>query len=133
MKKNVVKLVIMMVILMVVANCSSVKGKDDTMEIIGDSITSSDGVDYYWYQYAVDSACISAVEGDKIIKTCLVTGPLYGAFSDEDGNFLIDCGEDQYYIFNTRLFPNVVKLMTEEEAENYNIEDEHADLIINLE
>ena len=38
------------------------------MEIIGDSITTIDGLDYYWYQYAVDSARVSAENADLIIN-----------------------------------------------------------------
>ena len=104
---------------------------------VGDSITTIDSVSYYWLQIAEDSARISAVKDGEVINECLVTGPVYGAVPTEDERFsdrffFIVCGEDQYEPFDTQNIPSEMNLMTEEEWENYDIESEHADSIINL-
>ena len=104
---------------------------------VGDSITTIDSVSYYWLQIAEDSARISAVKDDAVINECLVTGPVYGAVPTDDERFcdrffFIVCGEDQYEPFDTQNIPSEMNLMTEEEWENYDIESEHADSIINL-
>lgn len=104
---------------------------------VGDSITTIDSVSYYWLQTAEDSARISAVKNGDVINECLVTGPVYGAVPTDDERFcdrffFIVCGEDQYEPFDTQAFPSEMNLMTEEEWENYDMESEHADSIINL-
>lgn len=101
------------------------------------SLRIIDSVSYYWLQIAEDSARISAVKNGEVINECLVTGPVYGAVSTDDERFndrffFIVCGEDQYEPFDTQMFPSELNLMTEEEWENYDIESEHADSIINL-
>lgn len=130
---NSISLIVIALLTVLVSNCSSGTNQVMAAKYFGDSITTIDGITYYWRQFAVDSARIIAVKGDEITDTCLVTGPIYGAVSDEDGNFLIDCGEDQYFWFDTRIVPKMLNLMTEDDMEQYSIEDEHADMIINLE
>lgn len=114
------------------------KPNESRLFAVGDSITTIDSVSYYWLQIAEDSARISAVKDGEVINECLVTGPVYGAVPTDDERFsdrffFIVCGEDQYEPFDTQNIPSVMNLMTEEEWENYNIEDENADLIINME
>lgn len=104
---------------------------------VGDSITTIDSVSYYWLQIAEDSARISAVKNGDVINECLITDPVYGAVPTDDERFsdrffFIVCGEDQCEPFDTQAFPNEMNLMTEEEWENYDIESEQADSIINL-
>ena len=104
---------------------------------VGDSITTIDSVSYYWLQIAEDSARISAVKNGAVINECLVTGPVYGAVPTDDEHFcdrffFIVCGEDQYEPFDTQNIPSEMNLMTEKEWENYDIESEHADSILNL-
>lgn len=115
--------------------CTSGKQENDVNTLnVGDSITTIDGVAYYWQQFAEDSARISAIENGGIVEQCLVTGPVFGAIAADDDRFLlIDCGEGQYHPFDTKLIPKELNLMTEEDVESYNIEDEDADYIIDIE
>lgn len=123
---------------LLIVSCTSNSQADRSQTLnVGDSITTIDSVNYYWLQIAEDSAYISAVKDGEIINKCLVTGPVYGAVPAEDdlysNRFLfIVCGEDQYQLFDTENMPNEVNYMTEEEWENYNVEDENADTIICL-
>lgn len=104
---------------------------------MGDSITTIEGITYYWQQFAKDSAWVNAVMKGKVTQQCLVTGPVYGAVPTDDEQysdrfFIILCGEGQLHPFDTRLISDKIDLMTEEELKDYNIEDEDADLIIDV-
>lgn len=132
------KLVSILLLLIFILACTSNNQANVAKELnVGDSITTIDSVSYYWLQIANDSARISAVKAGEVISECLVTGPVYGAIPADDERFsdrffFIVCGEDQYQPFDTQAFPSEMNLMTEEEWENYDIESEHADSIINL-
>lgn len=132
------KNLIIILLTLVVVSCSSKKQSNNVQALnVGDSITTIDSVSYYWMQISDDSARISAVKNGEVINECLVTGPVYGAVAaDEkpfgDRFFYILCGEDQYQFFDTKNIPNKMELMTEEEFENFELEDLDADLIINL-
>lgn len=123
---------------LLVVSCSGEKKSNSSLSSnFGDSITTIDSVSYYWIQISDDSARISAVKNGEVVNECLVTGPVYGAVAAEekpfgDRFFYILCVEDQYQFFDTKYMPNEMNLMTEEDLENYDIEDENADLIINL-
>ena len=137
---NTMKQVIIILLALLFVSCSGSSDKQPINTVtlnVGDSITTIDNVSYYWMQISDDSAKISAVKNGDIVNECLVTGPVYGAVAAEEKPFserffYILCGEDQYQLFDTRNIPNEINLMTEDDLENYNIEDEEADLIINL-
>jgi len=132
------KQIIIIFLALVTLSCTNNKQADkNTLLNVGDSITTIDSVSYYWMQLSDDSARISAVKDGEIINECLVTGPIYGAVAIEeepycDRFFCILCGEDQYELFDTKFIPSEMNLFTEEDLENYDIEDEDVDLIINL-
>lgn len=132
------KLFLLIALGLLLINCTSKSQSGNVLSLnYGDSITTIDSVSYYWLQIAEDSARISAVKDGEVINECLVTGPVYGAVPTDDERFsdrffFIVCGEDQYQPFDTQNIPSEMNLMTEEEWENYDIESEHADSIINL-
>lgn len=132
------KSIIRALLVFLVIGCTNGKQENTTALNVGDSITTIEGVTYYWQQFAEDSAWVNAVKDGKVTQQCLITGPVHGAVPAEneqysDRFFFILCGEDQYAPFDTQNIPVENNLMTEEEFENYDIEDEDADFIFDVE
>ena len=106
------KLFFLIMIAVIMVSCTDNKQtKSQSSLNVGDSITTIDGVSYYWLQIAEDSARISGVKNGEVINECLVTGPIYGAVPTDDERFsdrffFIVCGEDQYQPFDTQAFPS---------------------------
>lgn len=131
------KRIIVVFLLCLAVGCTDNKQANvDKSLNVGDSITTIDGVSYYWLQMSDDSARISVVKNDSVIEECLVTGPVYGAVPADEAPFrdrfiFILCGEDQYELFDTKHIPSEINLLDEEELEQC-LEEEEADLVIDL-
>lgn len=125
-------LIIILVSLVSLMGCSGKYASKDTDNEFGDSIATIDSVTYYWKQLATDSACISAVKDSKVIKDCIVKGPVYGAEQFDDGEIYILCDQDQVYWFDIRNIPSELEMLTEEDMENYDFSKEEADIVIDI-
>lgn len=125
-------LIIILVSLAALMGCDSKYVSKDIENEFGDSIATVDSATYYWKQLATDSERISVVKDSKVIKECIVKGPVYGAKQFDDGEIYILCGQEQIYWFDIRYIPNEIEMLTEEDMENYDISQEKADSVINV-
>lgn len=125
-------LIIILVSLASLMGCSGKYVSKDIENEFGDSIVTVDSATYYWKQLATDSARISVVKDNKVIKECIVKGPVYGVKQFDDGEIYILCGQEQIYWFDIRYIPNEIEMLTEEDMENYDISQEKADSVINV-
>lgn len=125
-------LIIILVSLASLMGCSSKYVSKDVENEFGDSIATVDSATYYWKQLATDSARISVVKDNKVIKECIVKDPVYGVKQFDDGEIYILCGQEQIYWFDIRYIPNEIEMLTEEDMENYDISQEKADSVINV-
>lgn len=124
--------IVFFVSLAALMGCSGKYVSKDIENEFGDSIATIDCTTYYWKQLATDSARISVVKDSKVIKECIVKGPVYGAKQFDDGEIYILCGQEQIYWFNIKNIPSELEMLTEEDIENYDLLQENADAVINV-
>lgn len=125
-------LIIILVLLATLMRCGGKYVSKDIENEFGDSIATLDSATYYWKPLATDSARISVVKDNKVIKECIVKGPVYGAKQFDDGEIYILCDQNQIYWLDIRNIPRELEMLTEEDMENYDLSKEKADAVINV-